>query len=57
MVKVYDFPSKNDEILPIEEWAWSDFMSVWGEIAEKAGEEAAWKMVYQLWQARAGEDA
>lgn len=51
--KVIKFP---DQMKDITTWDWQDFKIVWEQFAKVQGEDAAWQMIYQLWQVRAGEN-
>ena len=57
--KIIEVPVKrddNDEMLALEDWDWSEFKTLYDTVAPERGEEAAWKMIYAIWQLRAGED-
>ena len=52
--KIIKFPGDKDEMLPLEKWDWSAFKAVWEAIATTNGEDAAWQVVYELWERRTG---
>lgn len=50
---LYNFQYDHD--LDYSNWGWSDFRDAWRQIAEDEDENYAWRVIYDLWRARAGE--
>jgi len=47
--------ARKEDMLPVGEWAWDDFRNTWEVTAEATDKDTAWKLIFDIWQIRAGE--
>ncbi|OPX89464.1 MAG: hypothetical protein A4E53_01541 [Pelotomaculum sp. PtaB.Bin104] len=44
-----------EDMLPLQEWEYSDFKLLFDQLRETYNEDEAWKTIHRIWQIRAGE--
>ena len=50
-----DEPAEEEALVPLEAWQWTDFRDAWEELAKTEDADFAWRVLFTLWQLRAGE--